>query len=413
MHYLVVLFIGLFVLPVQASVNVDVFNYEVVLDSNQADSESLAKTEAMKQVVVKASGDSGAINNSVIKKALNRTSSYLSQLGYGEINGQKTLQIGFNPAQIQLLLNQAGLPYWSRSRANLLVWVIKDGEFGRQVLWEHDEDESLSNIKTFSSSLGLPILIPVGDIEDVSNITASELWGGFTSPISTASQRYTSDAILVIKIQQASNGEYIRWTLYDEKAQFIIDSKREPIVGTASGNANVALRDIIDEISQYYAQKSAIKFSGKSENTVLANFTGITSATRFFSLEKTLKGLNSVAGVDVDKIVGNQVMFNIHLLSSEEDFSTEASQLPNIGRLDRSSQVEQSVTSPQVDESSELPVSDMHTNTNDDIRPVQLPEVDSVSERTDSTNNNNPMDSVQLELPVVEKADVLTFEWIN
>ncbi|MDV7105067.1 DUF2066 domain-containing protein [Vibrio sp. TH_r3] len=413
MHYLVVLFIGLFVLPVQASVNIDVFNYEVVLDSNQADAESMAKTEAMKHVVIKASGNSNAITNPVIKKALNRTSSYLSQLGHGEINGQKTLQVGFNPEQIQLLLNQADLSYWSSSRANLLVWVVRDGEYGRQILWEHDEDESLSNIKSFSSSLGLPIVVPVGDIEDVSNITASDLWGGFTSSISTASQRYTSDAVLVIKIQQASNGEYIRWTLYDEKAQFIVDSKRQPIVGTASGNANDALRDIIDEISQYYAQKSAIKFSGKSKNTVLANFIGISSATRFFSLEKTLKSLNSVAGVDVEKIVGDEVMFTIHLLSSEEDFSTEVGQIPNIGKLAFPSQVEQPVTSPEMGESSEIPVSNMHTNINDENSPAQLSEPDANSERPDSANNNNQIDEAKAELPVIEKASVLTFEWIN
>lgn len=334
MRYLVVLFIGLLALPIQASVKVDVFSSEVVLDDNQSDAEKSAKSQGLKQVIIKASGDKNAINSPVVKKALNKSGIYLSQIGYGDQFGQKSLKMIFNPPQIQSLLSQADLPYWSNIRSSLVVWVIQEGQYGREILWEHTGSSALNQIKFFSDLRGLPITVPVGDIEDVTSIAGPDLWGGFTAPISKASQRYASDAVLVIRIQKAADGSYVRWTLYDEKPEYIVESKREPIVGSASGDTFKALEIAIDEVSNYYARRSSIKSSGISESMLTARFIDVASVQSFFALEQILKGLNSVASVDVDKIVGNEVTFTIHLLGSEIDFESEVIQNNHIRRFE-------------------------------------------------------------------------------
>lgn len=334
MRYLVVLFIGLLALPIQASVKVDVFSSEIVLDDNQSDAEKNAKSQGLQQVIIKASGDKNAINSQVVKKALNKSSAYLSQIGYGDQFGQKSLKMIFNPPQIQSLLSQADLPYWSNIRSSLVVWVIQEGQYGREILWEHTSSSALNQIKFFSDLRGLPITVPVGDIEDVTSIAGPDLWGGFTAPISKASQRYMSDAVLVIRVQKAADGSYVRWTLYDEKPEFIVESKREPIVGSASGDTFKALEVAIDEVSNYYALKSSNKSSGVSDSMLTAQFVEVGSVQSFFALEKILKGLNSVAGVDVDKIVGNEVTFTIHLLGSEIDFESEVIQNNYIRRFE-------------------------------------------------------------------------------
>lgn len=225
MRYLVVLLLGLLVLPVQASMKVDIFGAEIVLDENEPEAEKLAREEGLKQVILRASADKNALENPVVKKALTRSGQYLSQIGYGDQFEQKTLQMVFNPAQIQALLAQAELPYWSNIRSNLVVWVIQEGEYGREIVWEYSGDSHLNQIKFLADARGLPITLPIGDIEDITNISGPDLWGGFTTPISQASLRYTPDAVLVIRIQRAADGHYVRWTLYDEKPEYMVDSK--------------------------------------------------------------------------------------------------------------------------------------------------------------------------------------------
>lgn len=423
MRYLFVFLIGLLVLPVHASVKVDVFTAEVVLDENESDAEKLAKAEGLKQVIIKASGDKNAINSPVIKKVLHKSGLYLSQIGYGDQFGQQTLQMVFNPPQIQSLLNQAELPYWSNIRSNLIVWVIQEGNYGREILWEHTGDSSLNQIKFLSDLRGLPITIPVGDIEDVTSISGPDLWGGFTGPISQASQRYSSDAVLVIRVQKASNGSYIRWTLYDEKPQYIVDSKREPVVGNASGDTHEALEEVIDEVSNYYARKSSIKSSGKSENTITAQFIEVDSAISFFTLETILKGLNSVAGVDVDKIVGNEVTFNIHLLGSELDFETEVVQNSHIRKFELM-EIEEPfaplLDDSNVDLAEGSEVAELQEpETLKDNKEVALDATDSVTEQQTNDISSTTPDIVELDPlsktqeVIPEEVKPLIFEWIQ
>lgn len=333
MRYFIIFFLGLQMFTAQAAVKVDIFSSEIVLDDVESDPESLAKSEGLKQVIVKASGDKSSVNNLVIQKALSKSGTFLTQLGYGEQLGQKTLKMRFNPPQVQALLNQAELPYWSDTRSSLIVWVIQEGQYGREIQWEHSGHETLEQIKMHAEARGLPITIPVGDIEDITAISGPDLWGGFIDPISKASQRYPSDAVLVVRIQKAADGQLIRWTLYDEKPQFMINSKREPVTGTTSGQVFVALEAMIDEIGNYYAQKSAVKQSGVAENTLTAQFLGVNSSVRFFNLERELKKLSSVAGIEVKQVVGSTVTFEVHLLGSEADFAAEVEQIHRVRAL--------------------------------------------------------------------------------
>ncbi len=342
MRYFVIFLLGLFTSSIQAAVKVDIFKAEVVLDKGKADAENIAGAEGFKQVIIKASGDKRAIEDPVIKKALNNSGSYLSQAGRGTQKGQPTLQMAYNSSQIQSLLRQADLPYWPDMRANLIVWIIQEDQRGREILWEYSSSDVINHIKTLAAFRGLPVIIPVGDIEDVTGITEPDLWGGFVSPISAASQRYTSDAVVVIRIQTTGNSS-VHWTLYDEKPQFMVNSKQRPITGKAEGEIEAALEKVIDSISNYYAGQSAMKVTTKQVTTKLdggttVRFSGIQSAKLFFELEKRLKTFDSVASAKAKKITGDSVTYRVELLSSEADFEAEVVRSSRFRKLEQSSE---------------------------------------------------------------------------
>ncbi len=299
------------------------YQAEVLLaDTNTAERD--AKITAFKEVLVKVSGSRDIARNEVVKKAITKNSSYISQLSFGEINEQPSLKVSFNSKQIKHLLTQAKSTYWSTPRTKLLIWIIEEKYRARTIIWEQSGSEVITYLKKSSDGRGLPVSIPVGDFEDVTSISVSDLWGGFVEPISLASTRYDADAVLLIKvIQSGQNSSKIRWTLFDEKPQNMVMSKQGPIEGTAKGSTVASVSKVMNEVSDFLATNHAIQLGGESAESTLISVTNVQSTEDFFHLESRLKKLSSVAHLQVDSIEGSSVSFNVDLLTSIDEFKQE------------------------------------------------------------------------------------------
>ncbi|MCG3732401.1 DUF2066 domain-containing protein [Vibrio cincinnatiensis] len=317
MRYLLLLIMGLMSLPGLASSKVSLYQAEVVLDGQQRDAEANARMRGLQEVIVRASGNKDAVNNEVIQKALRQSAQYLNQMSYGQQDGHRTLNMTFSAPHIRTLLTQAQLPFWPETRSNILVWLVEESNYDRHISWEYSNSELMQQLKTSAQLRGLPLTIPIGDFDDITGIQTSDLWGGFSQPISFASQRYPTEAILVIRAQ----GNTLRWTLYDQPAEQMLASPKTPMVGQTSGTQ--AASTLIDELSDYYAQKGGVLVSSESSQKLLVEFKSVNSPLTFFRLEESVKRLSSVASLDVVKIKGDEVTFHVHLLASEEEFTQE------------------------------------------------------------------------------------------
>ncbi|MGG5573612.1 DUF2066 domain-containing protein [Vibrio diazotrophicus] len=324
MRYLAFLLMGLTSLPASALTTVNLYKTEVVIDQTQEGADAKARSLGMQNVIVRATGDKDAVNNEVVQKALSKYNQYLNQFSYGQTNDVSTITMQFSAPQIRSLITQAQLPFWPENRANLLVWLVEETPYERVISWEHSDSKILKQLKEESLARGLPITVPVGDFDDITGLEISDLWGGFIKPISLASDRYPTDAVLVVKAQ----GNDLRWTLYDQNAYNMLQSQKAPMTGRASGSTAAA--DMIDQISDYYAKKNSVLIGSESSQTVLASFDSIKNAEDFFSLEKRLKALSSVASLDILKIQGQEVVFNVHLLATEEDFEQEVLRIAQV-----------------------------------------------------------------------------------
>jgi hypothetical protein len=324
MRQLALLVLGMIALPAMALTNVDLYRTEIVLDQTVDNADAQARAEGMKEVIVKASGDRNAVTNPVVQKALKQSAQYLAQLSYGQANGEQTLRMGFSAPHIRSLLSQAQLPVWPAARANLLVWLVEEGQADRNIVWEHSNSAVLTQMQAEAEKRGLPLTVPVGDFDDITGVAVSDLWGGFIQPVGQASQRYPVDAVLVVKAQ----GNSLRWTLYDQKPATIGITRQAPLSG--SNNGADAADKMINQISDYYAKKSAVVVASESSQAIKVRFTELNDAVGFFTLENQLKKLSSVASLDILKIQGNQVTFNVHLLSSEQEFEQEVNRLGDL-----------------------------------------------------------------------------------
>ncbi|MBU2898715.1 DUF2066 domain-containing protein [Vibrio hepatarius] len=317
------LVLGLVCFPVLALTNVDLYQTEIVLEQSVDNADAKARVSGMKEIIVRASGDFDVTSNPVIQKALKQNSQYLSQISHGQREGLQTLKMGFSAPHIRSLLSQAQVPIWPAARANILVWLVEEVQYDRSVSWEHSDSKILTEMKAEAFKRGLPLTVPVGDFDDITGVSASDLWGGFARPVGEASQRYPVDAALVVR----SDGNMLRWTLYDQKPATIGVTRQAPLSGSSAGKN--ASSKMINQISDYYAKKSSVIVASEPSETVKVRFKALKNAVDFFTLENNLKKLSSVASLDILKIQRDQVTFTVHLLTSQAKFEQE------VGRMDK------------------------------------------------------------------------------
>ncbi|MCL9782553.1 DUF2066 domain-containing protein [Vibrio sp. S4M6] len=332
MRNLALLVMMLLALPAYALTKVDLYSSHILLGKDAKDArftDENARQQGMKNVIIRASGDPNAIDNAVITKALNDSARYITQISYATKDQNTYLDMQFGAPQIRSLLTQAKLPFWPSMRPNLLVWVIEDNGYERQIDWEHSDSPVLKEIRETAKLRGLPLTVPVGDFDDITGTSASDFWGGFVIPMSKASQRYPADAVLVVKVEQ---GAKLSWTLYDQKPSAMIDTTAVPVTGKDSGDNAGA--QMINEISNYYAKKSGVVIASESSESVKTQFTNINTADDFFRLEDKLKGLSSVASLDVLSIHGSTVLFRVHLLASVDSFEQEVTRMGNVTQIE-------------------------------------------------------------------------------
>ncbi|MGL0816453.1 DUF2066 domain-containing protein [Vibrio vulnificus] len=403
MRYLALLMIGCLSLPAYALTQVDIYRTEVAIDSTKDKGEELARQQAMKQVIVRASGYQDSVDNPVVTKALQSSARYVSQLSYGKEGDVMTLKLLFNDAQIRSLLTQAQLPFWSTNRNNLLVWLVEEQNYDRKIVWEHSTSSVSDQLKQAARDRGLPLTLPVGDFDDITGIEVSDLWGGFAKPISLASGRYPVDGVLVIRAQ----GNSLRWSLYDQSPGAIVRSNVAPVTGSANGGD--AATQLINAVADFYAKRSAVVVLGESSESVVVKFLNINNAIDFFTLEKTLTSLNSVANLDVLEIKGNELMLRVHLLASQEAFEQEATKLSKITKFDDPLLVE--------DEENAVPAQPIETQVqptkNDALTKsdeVGEPAIEPIMPTLNEANTNSP---VVVEQPPAKPKYQMVFEWLS
>ncbi|AUI87436.1 hypothetical protein BS333_10140 [Vibrio azureus] len=356
MRYLALLLISVLSLPVFALSQVDIYQAEVVIDGDQKESEDLARQKAMQEIIVRATSSESSLTNPAIVKALESSSSYVSQLSYGEISGKRSMKMRFNGDQIRSLLTQAKLPLWSTNRANILVWMVEEDNYDRAVVWEHSESKNAAALQKAAMARGLPVTLPIGDFDDVTGINASDIWGGFVSPIGQASQRYPVDAVLVVRAQ----GDSLRWTLYDQLPERLSESTQWSRSGSASGEN--AMTAVVDKLADYYAKKTAVVVTNDAKS-IDVKVVNISSAMDFFRLENAMKQLSSVSDTEIKHVQDDGIILTVDLLASKQAFEQEVSAIAQLSMMEMpqpaADQPQQNVTSEAVNNSETIDTSEL------------------------------------------------------
>ena len=321
------LFLALLALPLKAATVTNLYQAQVALPDTDRQSEQAARKQALEQVLIKVSGQSNIVENEVVAKALGSSNQYVSQFSYANRDGQRTLLLTFDRSRIRNLLTQANSTFWSEQRPSVLVWLVEDANRSRNIIWDQSNNDLAKLIQAEGDRRGVPVMMPIGDFEDVTAISTPDIWGGFVQPIATASQRYQPQAVLVVRARK-QDGEQValNWQLYSGNVEQLARNQVAPSEGRNSGETVTTVGQMVDSMADILGAKYAVPLGGDASGQLAVVVENIQSSQDFFTLERLITNLTSVAAVNAYRIQGDRVEFTVQLLSTEDVFQRELSQ---------------------------------------------------------------------------------------
>ncbi|WP_281214032.1 DUF2066 domain-containing protein [Shewanella insulae] len=288
-----------------------------------------ALQQAMQEVVLKNTGDREVLNVPQVKQAIAAPTAYIRQFGYLEQGGEQYLQASFDHSKIIGLLRQAELPVWGKQRPLTLLWLVQENEGKRELLNDSSMQESRRLISDLAQARGVPMLLPMMDLDDSMAISVNDVRGMFADQVAKASQRYGSDYFVMVSMDNLADGLVnLKLALYPASSEQPLLSPLATLSTQVMG-MDAAMTGIFEAISQYYVARYAIADSGEA-NTTQLTFVDITDRQQLLAIEKYLHQLSAVKSVSLTKLQGITAEFSLQLFGSEEDLYRLISLEPKI-----------------------------------------------------------------------------------
>lgn len=213
------------VLPVASAVTVQgLYTVTVQPDVAASDQRAAALQAAMARLLVRITGSRTAALDPALQPLLRAPNEYLTS--YVELQG-RSHRVEFRRAPVERALTALGVRVWGAERPLTLLWVaIDDGAGGRALLGASETTEPgveaaptvtamlkavREELAAVADERGLPIALPLLDLEDLNAVTFADVWGRFEDRILAASARYRADAVLIGRVRPGLFGNEVDW----------------------------------------------------------------------------------------------------------------------------------------------------------------------------------------------------------
>lgn len=243
-----------------------------------------------------------------------------------------SLVVTFDGRALTTMLRAQRIPVWGEERPTTLVWLaVEDGRGARLLLdsFEPPEPEpepvetapqvplveagvtaaetELPPTAAYGAAIadaaqrfGIPVMLPRYDETDLTSVTPSDIWGGFSDVIVAASARYDVESILIGRVS-SRNPSSIRWTWVfgDTESRF-------------AGDVNVAFARVSGRLMSQFAS------SPEGSADVRISVVAVDGLADYARLVNFLSGRSLVEDVRVLAMRGDQVLVSVDALTGRD-----------------------------------------------------------------------------------------------
>ncbi|WP_448555579.1 DUF2066 domain-containing protein [Thalassotalea montiporae] len=328
MFHALVLILTTFSIFSAAAIEVtDLYQAKVAVDSQANKDRNQAIKKAMAAVLLKVGGQESVLINGEVKRQLNRYNQYLTQYRYERDSEQLFLVAMFDENKINQLFQQQNLAIWGSLRPQILVWLLNENDLNREVVAESAGLSWPKQVNDFSEQRGLPLLLPLMDLEDTLQVNVTDLWGRFADATEQAAARYFVDANLIIRISNSSllseqdqqvacegvlcqqpSWYAVDWSLLAERQQFGETYEGSDVAALLSQ----VLKDVASVVYQDYALSTDLN------NELLIDVANVDSLTSYVEIHQFLTALSAVESVTLVEAEEQTRTFKLNLLGSKK-----------------------------------------------------------------------------------------------
>jgi hypothetical protein len=293
------------------------FESEVVVTDQSASVRSEALRTALGEVLVRITGQPGVTATEPARAMLASPEQLVQQYRYFTESGQEPpllkLWVRFDGDAIRDQLQQQGVAYWGGERPDTLTWLAVEDHGNRYMVSADDGSEAHRDLEAAARARGVPLLFPLMDLEDQTQVHIADFWNGSFDPVIAASRRYHPPAILIGRIQHMASGVWAaRWRLTIGGGTRSWSDSHPQLAALAQQGIN----DVAD------TQAALLRANGTTAaGTAVIEVSGISSLADYARARNYLSALSTVRDLQVDEVTPVQVEFRLHLNGNLQDLT--------------------------------------------------------------------------------------------
>lgn len=210
-NYLAVGCLALLGLSAQAETLSGLYQVREPVEGQSAEARTQATGKALETLVLRLTGDPKAAQSPALAGLRKDPQQIISQFGF-EAGPPETVLVDFDPGSTERTLRQAGLALWGNNRPSILGWWLNDSTEGSSLIG--DGQNSAAPLRRAAQHRGLPLRLPLADLNEQLVATAKNLEGADPAPLREASERYGADALLAVHASEADGKWQGSWRLW-------------------------------------------------------------------------------------------------------------------------------------------------------------------------------------------------------
>ncbi len=279
--------------------------------------------EAMKRVLVKISGDEAVLQHPGLQGPLKRAARFVQEYRYlNRDDGRNAeaeqaplyLRVRFDADTLERLFREQRLKLWGSERpSSLLLLAVQ--EQGRLKLVADDTTPMLAaEINRLADGRGLPVLLPLNDLEDSRVLGPKEVRDRDAVAIASVSARYAPEAVLVGTLAgNDSRGWRGNWQLRFSGRTFDWSFDAP----TRSAVIDQALARLARTLASEYALDTSM--AGTQE--LLLTVEDVRSLDDLLRVARYLRSLEAIDAVRPQRVEPERVTFRLRLRNAAQDLS--------------------------------------------------------------------------------------------
>ncbi len=266
---------ALSVLPSLAAPLADLYRVREPVASQQPTERTAALQGAFDTLLLRLTGDPEAGQRPALDALRKDPQQLVGRYAYDD----KAIVVNFDPTTTERSLRAAGVALWGVDRPSVLGWWLNESADGTQLL--ADGQQSAAPLRAAAQHRGLPLRLPIGDLEEQLATTAELLKAAQVTALQEASERYDADALLAVVAQETDVGWQADWQFWLGEAA---------TSGKAQGDSQAALADaVMLAVSRFLAPRY---LTSASAETITLEILGA-DVQRFAEIERLLEPLGA------------------------------------------------------------------------------------------------------------------------